>query len=390
MEKGNITSLQHLAVAKALAFNMPFALYALPGEKDYTFLASENSRLTRDNYDGPYFLLGEFGEAPGKSVIIPYDFTERDMLTIDKAPEKTRTLVQPCDKDTDKLDYMAMVYAVVYDLLRRRINHGEHGKVVISRILTAKTKGLGSLMAVAEEYFDKFPNTFRYIAHHPATGTWIGATPEVVMDYDPKDHVLRTEALAGTLQNEHSVWDRKNRQEHNMVKDHILSVLADHKARVIGGKNNLKTVEKNFGRLRHLWTPISASVHPTEVTSILADLAPTPAVAGYPQDYAVRTIIEQELHVRRCYGGCVGIVKPDMESKIFANLRCALGVLDLKNRTWTYNIYAGGGITADSDPVTEWVETEAKAAPLCRAIKTINNHLKAPRGVDGIVEGKKD
>lgn len=367
-----ITPEQHKAVAKALQLKMPFALCARPGEKEFSFFASANPGLTWERCSGPVFLLGEFADPPAKFSAIPCELSTAEVLALDSVPPQPRCLVQTCEESTDQLDYKAIIYAVINDLNNRIHDLDEHGKIVISRIITAQTPGPDSVLEVAETYFAKFPDTFRYIAYHNVTGLWIGATPEVVMDYAPQYALLQTEALAGTLQPGHDTWDKKNRQEHNMVKQYILDVLADHKVRVMGGKNRLITGEKKFGRLRHLWTPIRATVPPHKALSVLADLAPTPAVGGYPREHAISTIMTHELHIRRCYGGCVGVVTPDMRLRLYANLRCALAVYDAENCVWNYNIYAGGGITADSDPDTEWWESGAKAAPLCSVIKKIN------------------
>lgn len=367
-----ITPVQRTAVAKALKLKIPFALYAQPGENDFTFCASLRPNLIWDLCPEPVFFLGEFAQSLLKAAVIPFDLDIPAVLALDRVSPQPPCLVQACEDSTDELDYKAIIYAVIFDLQNRITELDEHGKVVISRIIADRTAGPDSLLEVAETYFAQFPNTFRYIAYHHTSGVWVGATPEVVIDYNPDTEVLQTEALAGTMPVNANEWDRKNRQEHNMVKEHILDVFARYNVRIMGGKKNLKTDEKKFGRLRHLWTPIRANVPSQKVLPILTDLAPTPAVGGYPREHAIRTILTHELHLRRCYGGCVGVLDRDMRLTAYANLRCALAVYDDENKIWNYNIYAGGGITADSDPILEWWESGAKAAPLCRVIQKIN------------------
>ena len=367
-----ITPRQRMAVKKALELKVPFALYAQPGEREFSFYASARPGLTWNRCHGPLFLLGEFAGKPGKTATIPCDYNADEFLALDAVPPQPRCLVQTQKADTDILDYKASIYAVVNELRNRIAGKESPGKVVISRVISATSVGIDSILDVADEYFKRLKSTFRYVAYHHTTGLWIGATPEVVMDYDPKTGMLHTEALAGTLHPCDDEWDTKNRREHNMVKDYILQILSEHKVRISGGKSHLLTVEKPFGRLRHLCTSITAIVKPQAIIPILSDLAPTPAVGGFPREYATVSILTHELHMRRCYGGCVGVVSANQELNIYANLRCALAVYDAEENAWSYNIYAGGGITADSDPDAEWRESEAKAAPLRRAIEKVN------------------
>ncbi len=367
-----ITPTQQKAVAKAISLRLPFALYAYPSEAEFHFVASKTPGTTWEKVNGPAFLLGEFAGKPGQWAAIPEELDADALLKLDSVPQQPRCLVQPLEEDTDELDYLAMLYAVVHDLRNRLDFLGQHGKVVISRIKHLTSPGVDSLLQVAQNYFEKLPYTFRYIAYHHSTGLWLGATPEVVADYSPETHLLQTEALAGTLFAPQERWDWKNREEQRMVKDYILQVLSKHKARIIGGKNKLKTVQKRFGDLRHLWTPITATLDPREVIPLLTELAPTPAVGGFPRDYAIETILRQELHMRRCYGGCVGVVARDMHLHLYANLRSALAVFDAEKDVWDYNLYVGGGITAHSSPSLEYTETFAKALPFCIAVEKVN------------------
>ncbi|MDE6136756.1 MAG: chorismate-binding protein, partial [Muribaculaceae bacterium] len=85
---------------------------------------------------------------------------------------------------------------------------------------------------------------------------------------------------------------------------------------------------------------------------------PTPAVAGTPRDTALGEIAATEDTPRRCYAGYLLHSDATGRTRAYVNLRCAQVSPD------GYCIYAGGGITANSDPAAEWAETEAKAAVL--------------------------
>lgn len=57
-----------------------------------------------------------------------------------------------------------------------------------------------------------------YLCHTPASGTWLGSTPEILLSGHGKE--WHTVALAGTMPMQNEVmptdWDRKNREEQAM------------------------------------------------------------------------------------------------------------------------------------------------------------------------------
>lgn len=62
-----------------------------------------------------------------------------------------------------------------------------------------------------------------YLCHTPASGTWLGSTPEILLSGHGKE--WHTVALAGTMPMQNEVmptdWDKKNREEQGYVADYI-------------------------------------------------------------------------------------------------------------------------------------------------------------------------
>ena len=102
---------------------------------------------------------------------------------------------------------------------------------------------------------------------------------------------------------------------------------------------------------------------------------PTPAVCGTPRQMAFEYILSNEAYDREFYAGFFGELnisteptfrnsKKNIENRAYqtvrksthlaVNLRC----MQLKNTLAI--LYSGGGITKDSDPLTECLETENK------------------------------
>jgi isochorismate synthase len=96
-------------------------------------------------------------------------------------------------------------------------------------------------------------------------------------------------------------------------------------------------------------------------------LHPTPAVCGLPKNEALSFILEHEIHNREFYSGFLGPVNMTSgrgrnSSSLYVNLRC------MKLRENTAILYAGCGITVESEPEKEWQETELKANTLLSVI----------------------
>lgn len=250
-------------------------------------------------------------------------------------------------------------------------------KIVISRLIAVTSRR--PFTDVANDYFASLPATFRYIAWTPATGLMFGATPELVLDTTAGTPGITTVALAGTRPAHLSgPWDNKNIIEHQYVVDHIRQVFADDPSLAISPATDLP-----FGPVVHRCTTIRSSLSTHSPADIVARLAPTPAVAGYPVADAVSAIATLERHQRRYYAGtiCTDIYG---RFRAYANLRCATAAPAPDGGAMLYNIIVGGGITADSDPHSEWDETERKARLLLNAIHGSASTHSATRSVQSI------
>jgi len=233
----------------------------------------------------------------------------------------------------------------------------DSGKTVVSRAICRHLPQTDWAEA-ARLLFARTPDAFRYVAYTPATGAWMGATPELLADIDGQR--LRTMALAGT-RTDRSPWDEKNLREHAMVADFIADTLRAAGARVDTGTRSTLV----SGPVEHLHTPIEAELAPgTDIDALLDALSPTPAVAGLPRDKALGQIAACEAHPRRLYAGYIDVADADGRRRCYVNLRC----MNFDPAGGDVCLYAGGGITALSDPASEWNEASAKARPLLQIL----------------------
>lgn len=236
-------------------------------------------------------------------------------------------------------------------------NPPKSSKVIAARVSIANVgKSLPEIYAGLE---NAYPDACVFLFSSPVSGTWIGASPELLFYIEEGMPMVDTVALAGTRPaGTEGEWDEKNILEQRMVTDFIVESLGNLGLRPSAGE----PYTRRAGNIEHICSFITAHLGPyyrkdlRGVSETIASaLSPTPALCGTPRDEAQAFIEAEEGFDRLCYGGYVGLVGQD-EAWIYVNLRS--GRIDISNGKIA--LYAGGGITRDSVPETEWTETERK------------------------------
>lgn len=358
-----ISQLQAEGVEECLRRNIPFVLYALPGMVECRFMASlpdsdGQSPVSCDSSGSDCFMISRYASDEPYVSGVTSGMDEGELIDL------VASKPDLCYPSTSELPSLSSTHRISYGeafraMTGRLKKYG--GKVVLSRheaIFSSR-----DIVDVAGEYFSCSPGTFRYLSFTPETGVWLGATPEVLIETTAGGDEIRTMALAGTKPSGDcsGEWDEKNTLEHRVVVDFISDILASHGLEV----NCADTIDLRAGAVTHLCTPITARGEIHSPMTIVNDLNPTPAVAGWPRDMAMAEIDALETHLRRCYSGIVG-VRHNGELRIYVNLRCAFAARGSLYGTpgWIYNLYAGGGLMSDSDVEQEWDETDRKLSVL--------------------------
>ena len=162
------------------------------------------------------------------------------------------------------------------------------------------------------------------------------------------DHRLGADLLASD----------KEREEHAIVvekmRDRLAPVMDSFE---IGNSDLLKLTN-----IQHINTPIRGIVkHRSGILPLVELLHPTPALGGDPRPEALRLIRELEPIPRGWYGAPVGWIDSQLDGEFAVAIRSAVAQ---EARAW---VYAGAGIVADSEPRSEWAETELKFRPMLDA-----------------------
>lgn len=298
------------------------------------------------------FVVAPFDKEKSYYSIIPEieiegDATSPEMEAIvNKASCPNKTDEQNVCHCMSKEEYMAMVENAKWD-----ISNGKYDKIVLSRAITKeKTEDWNCW----EEFLSltrKYENAFVSMFHIPGRGLWMGATPELLLKREGTKG--ETMALAGTRKaNSSTDWDTKNIAEHIYVSKFIGETIEKHsKTYEIGAMETTRP----SAHIEHLRTNFGMESDTNGFFDILNELHPTPAVCGTPQPICLKEIPKKEKYDREFYGGVVGPIYDSQSFELYVNIRCMKVTKD------KFIIYAGGGITIDSEPENEWKETELKA-----------------------------
>jgi isochorismate synthase len=239
-------------------------------------------------------------------------------------------------------------------------------KVVPSRIKEIYISDDFDLLSSFWDMTGSYSNSFISLVSTPSTGTWIGATPEILISVE-KSRMFLTTALAATQKYTGQedlrmvTWTQKEIEEQALVSRYIINCFKRIRLREFE-EHGPKTIKA--GNLLHLKTDYTVDMmardFPLLGTVMLKLLHPTSAICGMPKEKAMEFLSKYELFDRQFFGGFLGPVNIDELTSLFVNLRC--GQLQ-KN---SILMYAGAGVTIDSDPEKEWEETEVKCETLER------------------------
>jgi isochorismate synthase len=239
-------------------------------------------------------------------------------------------------------------YTTSVFMAQQEMKAGNFSKVVLARneILTGDFNALDAF----ENGVKKYPESFGYFVDL-GEQQWVGASPELLLHFE--EGMVYTVALAGTKELNES-FTAKEQEEQAMVEAFI-----EEKLELAGIPNYQKSEkqEAKFGKIKHLKTAYTAPATDKQALELLQILQPTSAVCGLPREESFGFIQEFETLNRSFYSGITGVLKKDAAT-FFVNLRC------MRFFEKSVELFAGAGITKESEPEQEWIETENKIAAI--------------------------
>jgi isochorismate synthase len=350
--------------------NIPFVCFSLPDQPGFYTWIIETGRIQMFEKIGDVINKSGFVYAPfHRKTNFPVIFFEPELIV--ENTEITPDIIHRIDsinqlypevpveppEETPKSLYLRQA--------ERMISHFDKRftKAVLSRVchLSLKTRlNAGRFFISLQE---AYPGAFCHLIHIPGTGTWCGATPEMLLRSDQQ--IIKTVSLAGTRNyhpTNHSLdWNAKELEEQNIVTNYIKDCLKKFGITEYQ-VDALQTVRA--GLAAHLSTTISfkKSDLKEKISTFIGELHPTPAVCGLPKEDALNLILETEIHNREYYSGYCGLLNINKKTDLFVNLRC------MKVFREKVVMYSGGGLTLGSDPEKEWEETRLKTRTLSKLL----------------------
>ncbi len=342
------------SIKEAHALNKPFVIYREPNQKLVKSLIQTDDNIYRTNaYTEEGFVFAPFDEND-TSILIPLANATYLESSYDKESDRVNDFFEESSLSIAKKEHLELVTKGIEHIKKSTLK-----KVVLSR----KEELIVSDFSPIDVYIKLlsiYQNAYVYLWYHPKIGLWLGATPEKLIMMQKKQ--FTTVSLAGTQpfrKTENVEWGSKELEEQKIVTEYITSRLA----KIVEGMNFGEVQTVRAGNLLHLSTQITGTLRDkNDLHLMLNTLHPTPAICGVPMLDAKKFILENEQYNREFYTGFLGEININDRSNLFVNLRC-MKVEDTK-----LSLFLGGGITHDSHPESEWLETIEKSKVMKRVL----------------------
>ncbi|OGA12281.1 MAG: anthranilate synthase component I [Betaproteobacteria bacterium RIFCSPHIGHO2_12_FULL_69_13] len=198
----------------------------------------------------------------------------------------------------------------------------------------------------------------------------VGASPEILVRLEGGNVTLRP--IAGTRPRgasagedariaEELLADPKERAEHVMLID-----LGRNDVGRVAAVGSVKVTEQmvveRYSHVMHIVSNVEGRIAPgLDAVDVLRASFPAGTVTGAPKVRAMQIIDELEPVKRGVYSGAVGYLGFNGDMDLAIAIRTAV----LKDGR--LHVQAAAGIVADSDPQSEWLETQHKARAILRA-----------------------
>jgi len=232
------------------------------------------------------------------------------------------------------------------------------------------------------------PSPYMYLLGYDDL-TIVGASPETLVSV-AGDHVV-SNPIAGTCPRGNSpvedrrlagemLADGKERAEHTMLVD-----LARNDVRRVAEAGSVRVQEfmnvLKYSHVQHIESTVTGRLSP-EKDAFDAARATFPAgtLSGAPKIRAMEIIDELERSPRGPYGGGVGYFDWGGDADFAIVIRSA--TIEDTDEADRITVQAGAGVVADSDPESEYVETEQKMDGVLTALERIEDG-PSPDGFEG-------
>jgi len=293
------------------------------------------------------------------------ELEKAESIELDLSPMHAPSATSSSYTVTPGVDIETYLHAVT--AARDAVRNGVITKAVIARDVFVSSSQPIDIHSVLLRLRNSFGSSYQF-----SVDGFVGASPELlvsIVDGEVSSHPLAGTAprtgdpttdaqLATSL-----LSSTKNQIEHRIVIDAVHDTLLpwcsyldwEPEASIVAVANVQHLGTHMLGKLSEPFLHVLDAVYA---------LSPTPALGGHPRDKALKLIADVEGMSRGRYGGAVGWFDAQGNGVWAVAIRCA----EYSNNNMTARLFAGGGIVADSEPLSELAETQAKLQAMLAAI----------------------
>jgi anthranilate synthase component I len=266
-------------------------------------------------------------------------------------------------------------YSAAVESCKEYIRAGDAFQVVPARTFTVPADGTDPFQVY--RYLRVLsPAPYMYFLELPAeqgapSVTIAGASPETLVRVENRRVCLRP--IAGTRRRGRTAEEDEALAEEMMsdpkeIAEHVMLIdLARNDIGRIATRGSVRVPERLFverySHVMHITSVVEGEVRDDMGPwAVLRATFPAGTLSGAPKVRAMQIIRELEPRPRFSYGGAIGYVTRG------SNLDFAIGIRTVLARNGVFEVTAGAGIVADSDPRLECKETWNKASAALSAI----------------------
>lgn len=306
----------------------------------------------------PQLVVGKAED--GRQWVTIIDDAAVELVVPQRPSPRAQTFIVAPLTDIDR--YLAAVVTA-----RDAVRDGRLTKAVIAREITVTSPEQIDVHAVLLRLKATFGSSYRY-----SVDGFIGASPELLVSV--AGNTVQSRPLAGTTPRTGDpetdqraaaelLASEKNQIEHRVVIDMIHDTLLPW-CSYLDWEPEPSVL--SVANVQHLATMLEGQLSDPRpsVLELVRALSPTPALGGFPKPEALALIAQAEGFVRGNYGGAVGWVNAVGDGTWAVAIRCA----ELSPDRRSARLVAGGGIVAESEPLSELAETQAKLQAMLSAI----------------------
>src|SRR5690625_1825727 len=347
-----LMQVDELAIVDNLAGRTYLIVYADPAQPEAFNRAKHRLRELREKLRTP--------------VVIPYAYA---------------SLQTEEQRHYDKADYLDAVRKA-----KEYIQQGEVQQVVIGQLITKPFRDAPLSLYRSLRSVNPSPYMYSWDFDHFQI---VGSSPEILVRQDKQmtaegeKETITIRPLAGTRKRgatrdedaqlaEELKNDPKECSEHLMLIDAAKADVAK-----VSKPDSVAVTEtmgiERYSHVMHLVSNVTGELSAEcDNMDVLRASFPAGTLTGMPRVRAMEIIDELEPVSRGVYGGAAGYLSYGGEMDLAIAIRT--GVI----QNGMLHVQAAAGIVADSDPETEWQETEAKARAVLRAAEQVQIGLDEP------------